>query len=110
MELLNSFRNWLKDMIESFIMWVVKFFQAIFQWFEDILLTTLEKILEGIRFVISSIPMPDFLQYSLQDLFNYIPSDVVYFLNMSGIAQAFLFISMGVAFRLVRKVATLFQW
>jgi len=54
--------------------------------------------------------MPDFLQYSLQDLFNYIPSDVVYFLNMSGISQAFLFISMGVAFRLVRKVATLFQW
>ncbi|MBS2781144.1 DUF2523 family protein [Aeromonas salmonicida] len=110
MELLDSFRNWLRDMIESFVLWIVHLFQAIFQWFEDILLTTLERILEAIRFVIASIPLPDFLQYSLQDLFNYIPSDVVYFLNMSGISQAFLFISMGVGFRMVRKVATLFQW
>lgn len=110
MELLDSFRNWLRDMIESIIMWVVNLFKAVFQWFEDILLTTLERILEAIRFVISSIPLPDFLQYSLQDLFNFIPSDVVYFLNMSGISEAFLFISMGVGFRLVRKVATLFQW
>lgn len=110
MELLDSFRNWLRDMIESIIMWVVNLFKAVFQWFEDMLLTTLEQILEAIRFVISSIPLPDFLQYSLQDLFNFIPSDVVYFLNMSGISEAFLFISMGVGFRLVRKVATLFQW
>ncbi|MGY3943748.1 DUF2523 family protein [Aeromonas tecta] len=110
MELLNSFRNWLRDMIESFVLWILHLCQSLLQWFEDILLTTLEKILTAIRFVISSIPMPDFLQYSLQDLFNYIPSDVVYFLNMSGISQAFLFISMGVAFRMVRKVATLFQW
>ncbi len=110
MELLDSFRNWLRDMIESIIMWVVNLFKAVFQWFEDMLLTTLERILEAIRFVISSIPLPDFLQYSLQDLFNFIPSDVVYFLNMSGISEAFLFISMGVGFRLVRKVATLFQW
>ncbi len=110
MELLDSFRNWLRDMIESIIMWVVNLFKAVFQWFEDMLLTTLERILESIRFVISSIPLPDFLQYSLQDLFNFIPSDVVYFLNMSGISEAFLFISMGVGFRLVRKVATLFQW
>lgn len=110
MELLDSFRNWLRDMIESVIMWVVNLFKAVFQWFEDMLLTTLERILEAIRFVISSIPLPDFLQYSLQDLFNFIPSDVVYFLNMSGISEAFLFISMGVGFRLVRKVATLFQW
>ena len=110
MELLNSFRNWLKDIIESFVLWILHLCQALLQWFEDILLTTLEKILEAIRFVISSLPIPDFLQYSLQDLFNYIPSDLVYFLNMSGISQAFLFISMGVAFRMVRKVATLFQW
>ncbi|ELB2789535.1 hypothetical protein QMX34_000027 [Aeromonas hydrophila] len=110
MELLNSFRNWLRDMIESVVLWFVHLFQAIFQWFEDILLTTLEKVLEGIRYVIASIPVPDFLQYSLQDLFNYIPADVVFFLNQSGLSQAFLFISMGVAFRLVRKVATLFQW
>lgn len=110
MELLDSFRNWLRDMIESVIMWVVDLCKAIFQWFEDILLTTFEKILEGIRFVISSIPMPDFLQYSLQDLFNFMPSDVVYLLNMSGISEAMMFISMGVAFRMVRKVATLFQW
>jgi hypothetical protein len=110
MELLDSFRNWLRDMIESFVLWIVHLFQAIFQWFEDMLLNTLEKILTAIRFVISSIPVPDFLQYSLQDLFNYIPSDVVYFLNQSGISQALLFISMGVAFRMVRKVATLFQW
>jgi len=110
MELLDSFRDWLRDMIESIIMWVVNLFKAVFQWFEDMLLTTLERILEAIRFVISSIPLPDFLQYSLQDLFNFIPSDVVYFLNMSGISEAFLFISMGVGFRLVRKVATLFQW
>ncbi|MFM5086204.1 DUF2523 family protein [Aeromonas media] len=110
MELLDSFRTWLRDMIENIIMWVVNLFKAVFQWFEDMLLTTLERILEAIRFVISSIPLPDFLQYSLQDLFNFIPSDVVYFLNMSGISEAFLFISMGVGFRLVRKVATLFQW
>lgn len=110
MELLDSFRNWLRDMIESFVLWIVHLCQAIFQWFEDMLLNTLEKLLTAIRFVISSIPVPDFLQYSLQDLFNYIPSDVVYFLNQSGISQALMFISLGVAFRMVRKVATLFQW
>lgn len=110
MELLRSFRDWLRDMIESVILWVVGLFKAVFQWFEDILLTTVEKILEGIRFVIAQIPMPDILQYSLQDLFNIIPGDVIYLLNMSGISEAMMFVSLGFAFRMVRKVATLFQW
>ncbi|MNV97215.1 hypothetical protein D3C71_1923100 [compost metagenome] len=54
--------------------------------------------------------MPDILQYSLQDLFNIIPGDVIYLLNMSGISEAMMFVSLGFAFRMVRKVATLFQW
>lgn len=110
MELLDSFRNWLREMIESVVLWILHLCQSLLQWFEDMLLNTLEKILAAIRYVIASIPVPDFLQYSLQDLFNVIPSDLIYFLNMSGISQALLFISMGVAFRMVRKVATLFQW
>ncbi|QXB54182.1 DUF2523 family protein [Aeromonas sp. FDAARGOS 1415] len=110
MELLKSFRDWLRDMIESVIMWVVGLFQAVFQWFEDVLLNIFESVLEGIRYVIAAIPMPDILQYSLQDIFNIMPSDLIYLLNMSGISEAMMFVSLGFAFRMVRKVATLFQW
>ncbi|WP_421199154.1 hypothetical protein [Aeromonas enteropelogenes] len=110
MELLDSFRNWLREIIESVLMWVVEFFQSIFQWFEDTLLTLFEKILAALRFVIEQIPMPDILKYSLQDLISHVPPELMYFLNQSGISEAFMFISMGVAFRMMRKIATLFQW
>lgn len=110
MELLDSFRNWLREIIESVLMWIVALFQSIFQWFEDMLLNLFEKILAALRFVIEQIPMPDILQYSLQDLISYVPPELMYFLNVSGISQAFMYISMGVTFRLVRKFATLFQW
>ncbi|MFM1688257.1 hypothetical protein ACJ7VZ_07000 [Aeromonas salmonicida] len=110
MELLDSFRNWLREIIESFVMWIVELFKSVFQWFQDTLLNVFESILAALRHVISLIPMPDILQYSLQDLISFVPPELMYFLNVSGISEAFMFISMGVAFRMVRKVATLFQW
>ncbi|WP_421333678.1 hypothetical protein [Aeromonas veronii] len=110
MELLDSFRNWLREFIESILMWVVDFFKSIFQWFQDTLLNVFEQLLAALRYVIEHIPMPDILKYSLQDLIAYVPPELMFFLNQSGISEAFMFISMGVAFRMMRKFATLFQW
>ncbi|URL60170.1 hypothetical protein IM816_08870 [Luteibacter flocculans] len=60
---------------------------------------------------VAAIPVPDFVkQYSLGALLSHAGPDVGWFLNMFKVAEGMTVIGAGYAFRLLRKLLTLFQW
>lgn len=110
------------DTVASWFAAVLGFFRRIFEWFAglfgdfmefvlDIPLRVFGGILDGAIYILSALPVPDFLtEYSLQGLFGALPDTVLYFVQFFGIPQALAIIGSGVAFRLLRKAATLGQW
>lgn len=83
---------------------------SIIDYFADKVLWLFSSFLESIVDLIGSIDVPDFISNGLSGLVNAIPSDMQYFLFMSGLNDAFLIISSAVMFRLTRKALTLGRW
>lgn len=115
----------MQAIISTLVSWftgVLAYFARIFQWFTglfkdfmafvlDIPLKILQGFLDGVVYLVNSIPAPSFLtQYSLQTLFSHLPDSVLYFVSLFGIPQALGILGLGVAFRLLRKAMTLGQW
>lgn len=112
-------------MIETIVSWFTALFAWIarlFEWFSglfgdllefllDFPLLILRGILDGVVYLLSLIPVPDFLTaYSLQSLFSGLPNEVLWFVDFFGIPQGLLLLGGGVSFRLLRKAITLGQW
>ena len=97
-------------MINDALNWLGELLADVIGWIKDALLWVFEMLLNGIAAVIGAIPVPDFLQHGIASVAASIPSDIQYFLFMSGINDGILIISAGVAFRLTRKLVTLGQW
>lgn len=112
-------------MIGTIVSWFTSLFSwlaRIFQWFKgmfvdfleflaDLPVLILEGILDGVVYVLSGIPVPDFMQAgAIQGLFNNLSSDVLYFIDFFGIDLGLVVIGGGVLFRLTRKALTLGQW
>lgn len=104
MEWLTGLTTWLLQLIQS--LW-----DSGVAFLNDIWISIADTVLSAIASVIVSIPVPGFMQtFSLSSLFSSMPSDLLYFLSFLQLGQAFLIISAGLAFRLTRKLLTLFQW
>ncbi len=83
---------------------IVDFFSELSVGIYDALLTALAVIIE-------SIPFPDFLATNgLQVAIDALPQDVLYFLSQTGFNQAMGVLSLGLGFRMLRKLLTFFQW
>jgi hypothetical protein len=112
-------------MIATIVSWFTALFKWIgrlFEWFKGIFVDLMEFItdlplvilrgfLDGVLFLLESIPVPSFIHSaSLQALFNGLHPDVQYFVSFFGIHIALGIIGAGVLFRLTRKAFTLGQW
>lgn len=112
-------------MIDTIVSWfkaLLAWFGRVFEWFKglfedfmefvlDLPTVILEGFLDGVIYVLSAIPVPDFVDSSsLQTIFDALGTDVLYFVDFFGIHYGLAVIGTGVAFRLTRKALTLGQW
>lgn len=101
--------------ISAFAAWLLKAFIAVFVaiWalLQDVVIELLDLFLIGVSAVLGTLPAPAFLStVSLQQLFGQLGGDVLFFLGVFNIGQGIALLGAGFAFRLARKVVTLFQW
>ena len=95
--------------------WLLKVFIAVFVaiWslFEDVAIDILDLFLNALTAVLGALPVPGFLTgVSLQSLFGQLGGDVLFFFGVFNIGPGIALLGAGFAFRLARKVVTLFQW
>lgn len=101
---LSAFANWLDQIF-------VAVFGALWSITEDLFIDTLDLLLQGVTAVLGTLPAPAFLAgVSLQTLFGSLSGDVLYFFGVFNIAQGIGLLGAAFAFRMARKVVTLFQW
>ncbi|QOK98456.1 DUF2523 domain-containing protein (plasmid) [Ralstonia pseudosolanacearum] len=101
--------------ISAFASWLLKMFVAVFVaiWslVEDVAIDILDLFLQGLTAVIGTLPVPGFLTgVTLQSLFGQLGGDVLFFFGVFNIGSGIALLGAGFAFRLLRKVVTLFQW
>lgn len=85
-------------------------FAAIFQLLEDIAVAVFTAFLDAIGTLLAAIPVPDFMSGGLSAFWVNLPGGILYILTATGAPQALAIIGAGFAFRMARKVFTLFQW
>ena len=104
MEWLTAITQWLLDLVK--IIW-----SSFVEFLNDFWIGVADTGLTAIAGTITAIPSPTFLQnYSMGMLFNQMPSELLYFLSFIPLGEGFSLLSVAVAFRLARKLLTLFQW
>ena len=101
--MLSEFTAWLLDLVKAA-------FTALWSFVVDAFIGLVELLVGAIVGLISLIPVPAFLSGGLQSLFGQLDPGIVYLLSASGLPAALAILGTGYAFRLVRKVVTLFQW
>lgn len=104
MEWLTAITQWFLDLVKNLWNSFVEFLNDFWIGIADVVLT-------AVAGTITSIPSPTFLDsYSMGSLFNQIPTEVLYFLSFIPLSEGFSIISVALAFRIARKLLTLFQW
>lgn len=101
---LTDITNWFRDAIKD--VW-----QAIVDFFNDLILFGLDGILSLAAVAINAIPAPSFLQsYSIGSIVGAAGPTVGWIVVNFRIAESLSIIAAAYAFRLTRKLFTLFQW
>ncbi|MBE0471330.1 MAG: hypothetical protein IBX55_17690 [Methyloprofundus sp.] len=94
----------------NFINHITGFYDDFIEFMTDLPLIILEKILIAFSSVINAIPVPALFSNGLGALVGSLDSSILYFLSVTGFAEALSLLGVGISFRLIRKVVTLGQW
>lgn len=102
---LDGLVTWLIDLVKSI-------FIAIWDFIKDIFLAILDGILIVVASLLAALPSPSFISQSdwLAALLSPLPPFALFVIGNLRIPEALAIIASGVSFRLLRKLATLFQW
>jgi hypothetical protein len=103
MDSFDTFVEWLKNTIN--LIW-----QSLVGFLDYALYTVVDSVLSAIIYVISILPLPQFMSGGLQDVVSQLPGGILYFLDRAGFPEALAIIGSGYLFRFGRKIVTLFQW
>lgn len=104
---INALLAWFARVFE----WLLGLGKDFLEFFADLPILILSGFLDGAIYLLTLIPVPDFLAgASLQAAFNGLSGDVLYLVNFFGIPPALGAMGAGVVFRLTRKALTLGQW
>lgn len=100
--------------IIEFAKWLLGFFKAaikaLFDFFIDVFIKILDLFLQGVLSLIRALPVPDFMQTGMGALFQFLPSELLFFIQYFKLSECFAVLAAAVTFRLARKAVTLFQW
>ncbi|NUA30184.1 DUF2523 domain-containing protein [Cupriavidus basilensis] len=101
---ISAFAGWLFSLIAQLV-------AALFAMMGDVFVALGDAFLSAFAALIVVLPAPAFLQsVSLQTSFAQIGSDTLYFLGVFNIGPGITLLGSAFAFRMLRKVVTLFQW
>ena len=101
---LTDLTNWIRQQLQA--LW-----DALEDFLGDLIVDWADQTFTMWLFVLDHIPLPDFLDgYSLCSLLGQAGPTVGWILNNFRVAEALGLIGAGYVFRLLRKLATLFQW
>ena len=101
---LDDLTNWFKDAFNS--LW-----DALVEFFTDMIVMVMDAVLEFAALVIESIPVPAWLQqYSLDSLLGNAGPSIAWAISTFRIGEGLTIIAAAYAFRLLRKALTLGQW
>ena len=102
--------DWISKKIDAILEWFIGFFLACVDFLKGVVLDLFEAFLEGIRTVMSAIPVPDFLSHSMQSSFDGMTPLLLFLLSHSGLVPALALVGSAYVFRMLRKIFTLGQW
>lgn len=103
--------GWLTDLTQWLLEQLRDLFENSREFFQDMTLFFFERWLALVAAQWSLLPMPDFLDgYTLCSFLSQAGPTVGWALNTFRVAEALGFVAAGYSFRMVRKLATLFQW
>jgi hypothetical protein len=100
---MDDFAKWVLDLVKEL-------FGPVWDFLTDFIIATLEALLAVVVALLNAIPGFDSLSGGMQQFYGSLPSGVAYCLDQMGFPAALALIGTGFAFRLGRKVVTLFQW
>lgn len=101
----------MSDVIEWFSNFIQVIWQDILNFLNDFWISICQTVLFAIAGTIESIPVPHFLDsYSVGSIMSMLPGELLYFVGLLRLDEGMSLISAGFAFRMGRKVVTLFQW
>lgn len=101
--MLTEFTTWLFDLVKLV-------FTTLWTFLSDGFIYCVGLIVNGFAALVASIPVPGFIAGGLQSLWGSMDSGIVYVSSQVGVPEALGIVAAGIAFRLLRKFATLFQW
>jgi len=97
--------------MEGIIAFIKGIWDDFTQWASDFPIAVLKGFLDAVYYVISLIPVPDFLSnYQIGSILGPVEPYIGYFVQQTGVGNALLIVLSGVTFRLTRKLLTLGQW
>lgn len=103
--------GWLGDLTDWLLGIFKQIWDAFVQFVKDIFLFILDFVMQVVTWILSNIPVPDWLtQYSLNSILGQAGPTIGWVAHEMQIGQAMTLIAAGYAFRLLRKLLTLFQW
>lgn len=101
-------------MLEEFTTWLLglikEAFSALWDFMSDVFVGLIDMLLTALVALFGTIPIPAFLSEGLGSVWSGMDGGAMYLLTALGVPQGLAIIGAGYAFRLVRKVVTLFQW
>lgn len=101
---------WLQNAIAWFWSFVVGMVLYVLGALADLAVAIFSAFLAALGALIAAVPVPDFLTHGLGSLFSALSPGVLYFLGVFQVPAGLAMIGSAVAFRLLRKAVTLFQW
>lgn len=99
-----DFANWLFGLVEDA-------FSALWDLLGDAAVWVFDEFFTALAALLAAIPVPDFLTvYTLNGILSGVHPMVGYFATGLHIPEGIAILGSAIAFRLVRKALTLFQW
>lgn len=103
--------GWFGDLTKWFLKIFKQIWDAFVAFVKDIFMFFLDLIMQVVVWVVSQIPVPDWLQnYSIGNFLGSAGPTIGWVVSELKIGQGLTIIAAGYAFRLLRKFLTLFQW
>ncbi|HHA2593156.1 MAG: hypothetical protein ACN6OP_11095 [Pseudomonadales bacterium] len=103
--------GWLQDLTTWFRKQIERFWDAIVQFFNDLIILAIKAVLELVVMAFERLPVPDFMQqYSIGGLLGNAGSTVGWFVQTFRIGECLAVIALGIAFKITRKILTLGKW
>jgi len=100
---MSDFAEWVLELVKKLV-------QPAWDFFTDFLIATLALVLKAVVALIALLPGFDGLSGGLQTFYGSLPSGIAYCLAQMGMPTVLAMIGSAFAFRLARKIFTLFQW